>query len=302
MLPILCVGALTLDTIFRMERLPEGPGKFLPRETVDIAAGMATSAATAIARLGGKVALWASVGEDATSARLIDEISAEGVDCSNVRRVAGARSAFASIIVDAQGERIVVPQYDPALLAAPSTMPEIAPSRFAAVLADVRWPDAAEKALRAARQTGVPGVLDADTAPQAVLNRLLPLASHVVASEPAALALTGQNTAEGATLALSEQLSGFVAVTAGANGVFWVEEGAGALQHQRPPAVEAVDTLAAGDVFHGAFALGLAEGLAMPQIMKLAVTAAALKCEVFGGRRGAPSRAQVMQRLERSPF
>jgi len=45
---ILCVGALTMDTIFRLDTLPEQAGKYLPREAVEIAAGMASSAAAAM--------------------------------------------------------------------------------------------------------------------------------------------------------------------------------------------------------------------------------------------------------------
>ena len=56
---ILCLGALTLDTILRLDALPEKAGKYLPSEAVQIAAGMASSAAAAIARLGGDVAVWA---------------------------------------------------------------------------------------------------------------------------------------------------------------------------------------------------------------------------------------------------
>jgi sulfofructose kinase len=66
---ILCVGALTMDTIYRLPRLPDGPGKFLPTDVMEIAEGMAASAAASCARLGGDVALWASVGDDPVGAR-----------------------------------------------------------------------------------------------------------------------------------------------------------------------------------------------------------------------------------------
>ena len=42
---ILCVGALTMDTIFRLEDLPVGPGKFIPTEAVEVAEGMAAAQA-----------------------------------------------------------------------------------------------------------------------------------------------------------------------------------------------------------------------------------------------------------------
>ena len=81
--------------------------------------------------------------------------------------------------------------------------------------------------------------------------------------------------------------SEFVAVTAGAYGTYW------AGGHRPAFEVEAVDTLAAGDVFHGAFAFGLAEGWQIPAAIRFAAAAAAIKCTRFGGRLGAPTRAEV---------
>jgi sulfofructose kinase len=58
-------------------------------------------------------------------------------------------------------------------------------------------------------------------------------------------------------------------------------------------AVEAVDTLGAGDTFHGAFALALAEGRDIQAAMRFAAAAAAIKCTRFGGIEGAPLRGEV---------
>ncbi|MET3897194.1 sulfofructose kinase [Devosia sp. UYZn731] len=296
-LPILCVGALTLDTIFEMAELPSGPGKFIPVAAVEIAAGMASSAATAIARLGGAVALWASVGEDATGTWLIQEIAAEGVDCGAVRTVSAARSAFATILVDQDGERIIVPHYDAALLSPPEVMPTISKQAHSAVLVDVRWPLAAAQALTAARQAGIPAVLDADVARAETHELLLPLASHIVASEPAAQQLTGCADPAEAVERLAAQFESFVSVTAGAGGVYWFDRDTNQVRHCAAPKIAARDTLAAGDVFHGAFVLGLAEGRPMDWIMRLASMAAAIKCESFGGRLGAPKRGEVEARM-----
>jgi sulfofructose kinase len=57
--------------------------------------------------------------------------------------------------------------------------------------------------------------------------------------------------------------------------------------------VKAVDTLAAGDVFHGAFAFALASGMDEIAAFRFSAAAAAIKCERFGGRAGAPTRAEV---------
>src|SRR5690606_7349068 len=97
-------------------------------------------------------------------------------------------------------------------------------------------------------------------------------------------------------VAIAGRLDGFVAVTAGARGCYWVDA-EGRLRHAAPPPVAAIDTLAAGDVFHGAFTLRLAEGCTTGDCITFANAAAALKCSRFGGRLGAPDRDEVLALL-----
>ncbi|TPK89363.1 sugar kinase [Mesorhizobium sp. B2-4-12] len=292
---LLSVGALTLDTILHVEALPAHQGKFIASDGVQIASGMATSAACAAQRLGAEVSLWASTGDDPIGDQLIAGIAAEGVDCSHVRRVRGARSALASILVDAHGERIIVPFYDSRAQADPLALPFADVTTFDAVLADVRWPGAAALALKAARAAGLPAILDADTAPLAVLEQMLPLASHIVASEPAARIVCRHALApETACAELASRTDAFVAVTGGAEGTWWFDRSARIVRHVATPKVKVVDTLAAGDVFHGAFAVGLAEAMPIENALRFASAAAALKCQRFGGRLGAPGRAETV--------
>jgi sulfofructose kinase len=291
---LLSVGAATLDTIFRLETLPTTSGKFIPTEALEIAAGMATSAAVAARRLGANAALCACIGDDARAEQLMADYAAEGLDCRFVRRVPGARSAFSTILVDARGDRIIVPRYDPSLLQDISWLPLDEVATFDVVLADVRWPAASAAILRAARAANTPSLLDADTAAPDVLDLLVPLASHCVFSEPAALTFTATDNARDAVQALARLLpNAFVAVTAGPEGCFWFDRDLGAVQSLAAPAIQAVDTLAAGDVFHGAFAVGLAEGRPVADIVRRANAAAALKCTRFGGRLGAPTRDEL---------
>jgi sulfofructose kinase len=286
---ILCVGALTLDTIFRLETLPTMPGKVLPFEVVTVAEGMAAAQAASIARLGGEAALWASAGTDAAGDALVHQISEAGVDCGLVRRVPGARSAFSTVLMDRAGQTIIVPQYDAATAAAPDAAPDV--SGFAAVMCDVRWPDAAKLALRAAREQGLPAILDADVAPKPVLEVLAAEATHIVASAGGACGLARVADAEAVVTALRERYGVFVAVTAGERGCFWSE--GNRVRHTPAPVIEAVDTLAAGDVFHAGFAVGLTQGWAIDRIIAFASVAAAIKCTRFGGRLGCPTRAEV---------
>jgi sulfofructose kinase len=295
---VLFVGALTRDTLYRVEDFSRGPGKYLTEGTVSTASGMATNAATAAARLGGCPALWASVGGDALAPALIAEIAAEGVDCSPVRRVPGGRSALATIIVDGAGERWVLVDYDPVTQRAPdlSEVPDI--SKYAAVMVDVRWPGAARIALQAARAAGVPAVLDADVAPAEVLTDLARYAGHIVASAPGAAILTDGAAPEAATIRIAETFGCFACVTDGAVGAFFVEGPGQPTAHMPNPEVAVIDTNGAGDVFHGAFTQALAEGQAAVDCIRFASAAAALKCTVLGGRLGAPNRKNTLKLME----
>jgi len=57
--------------------------------------------------------------------------------------------------------------------------------------------------------------------------------------------------------------------------------------------IDAVDTLAAGDAFHGGFVLALAEGKDEIEAMRFGSAVAAIKCSRLGGGAGMPTRAEV---------
>lgn len=290
---VVCCGASSFDTIFQLDTLPTGPGKLLPGRVIEVAHGMAASAAAAIARLGGRSSLLSRVGDDAVGERIVADLTAAGIDCRFIRRAREARSPISTVLVDRQGERLVVPYYDPALGQDPSWLPLELVTRADAALVDIRWPEGAAAVLKAARAAGRPAVLDADIGPAGATAELAALASHIVFSEPAALALSGSDNPGAALRKLAGRFDGFLAVTAGPEGCFWLDRETGRIERLRPPPVEAVDTLAAGDVFHGAFTLALAEGAAIPHAIAFANAAAALKCRRFGGRLGAPDRGET---------
>ncbi|MBX5031410.1 sugar kinase [Rhizobium lentis] len=296
---VLCVGAAVLDTLFRVRALPAGQGKILPYEMLQIAEGMASSAAYAIVRLGGAASLWGAVGKDAAGERIVADLRNSGIDTSGMLRAEGARSAIATILIDDRGERLIVPFYDERLHDTVRPVTEREVSAFDAVLVDVRWPELALRTLIAAGKAGKPAILDGDVAGEGIIEMLAPAASHVVFSQPAAERLAGTaDLAESVGLLKRKFEHAFISVTAGEHGCLWFDDRSGAIRHLAAPKVRAIDTLAAGDIFHGAFALAIAEGMPIEESMRLSSMAAALKCQVFGGRIGAPTRAEVRDALQ----
>ena len=111
-------------------------------------------------------------------------------------------------------------------------------------------------------------------------------------------ATTGLDDLGAALAAMAGRTPSFLAVTQGPRDVLWRD---GAALRQSPVfAVEAIDTLGAGDVFHGAFTLALAEGRDVIAALRFAAAAAGLKCTRLGGSMAAPRRAEVDALLARS--
>ncbi|TDW32235.1 ribokinase/sulfofructose kinase [Rhizobium azibense] len=274
--------------------MPTGQGKVLPYDMLQIAEGMASSAAYAVVRLGGKASLWGAVGDDETGRRIIADLSLAGIDMSGMHIVQGARSAISTILVDDDGERLIVPFYDPELHRSIKLISTTEIAIFDAVLVDVRWPELALKALETAQSLGKPAILDGDVAADGVIERLGPAASHIVFSHPAAVKLAATEDCAAAIGVLKQRFPlAFISVTAGENGTYWYDDVNDCVMHMTARPTKTVDTLGAGDIFHGAFAFAVAQQLQIEEAIRISSAAAALKCQVFGGRTGAPDSDQL---------
>lgn len=298
MTSVLCVGHAVQDFVFGLPRLPAAPQKYRAHTFRTTGGGPAATAAVAVARLGGRALLAARIGDDPLADLITAELAGYGVDCSQVRRCAERGSSVSAVLVDDAGERLVVNHADPQLPTEAAWLPRPEALGADAVLADTRWPEGALVALSAARAAGLPAVLDADGGlPRD--DELLRAASHVAFSAEGLAELTGLDAVLPALESVAARVAGWCCVTAGAEGVYSIADG----RLRRHPAFEVVarDTLGAGDVWHGAFALALAEGRDEDAAVRFASAAAALKVQRFGGRAGVPARAEVESFLDSSP-
>ncbi len=287
---VLCIGIAVEDFIFRVDRFPTPGTKAVVEDFIVTGGGCAANAAIAIARLGGQARFAGPLGDDARSDRIVDGMARVGVDVDRVARVRGGVASLSGIFIDAAGERLLATRREQGLRSARAGDPETLLRDIAVVLADNHFPEFVLPICAAARRHGLRVVLDVDRATEPD-DALLALASHPIFSAEALRSTTGIDKLETALDRASDYCRGFVAVTDGSNGAHW--RGGAAVQHVPAFAVDSVDTLAAGDVFHGAFALALSEGRDEPQALRFASAAAALKCTRFGGIAGAPSRNEV---------
>jgi len=287
---VLCAGIAVEDFIFRVEAFPEPGAKIHAAELIAMPGGCAANAAVAVARLDGEARFAGPVGTDEASARFLAGMARNDVDTAGVVRVAGASISVSGIFVDRAGEKMVATRRGERLAEARTKDPDRLVADIDVVMADNRFPDFVEPILRAARRRGIAAVLDGDRATQPA-DPLFGIASHVIFSSEALRATTGLADLEAALRVIAGSACGFLAVTNGPDDVLWL---AGTSVRRMPVfAVEAIDTLGAGDTFHGAFALALAERREPIAAMRFAAAAAALKCMRFGGISGTPLRAEV---------
>jgi sulfofructose kinase len=211
----------------------------------------------------------------------------------------GLVTPISAVMVDPSGERTIVTFRDPELwkVHMPDTNQLL--EDCDAILTESRCAAFCTDLCAEARRRGIPVIVDVDRA-MSLREGLLNASSHLVfSSEP--LQETAGVTDDGQALKKIAKLTpSFLAGTRGPKGTIWLDE-QGNLQETPAFPVHTVDTLGAGDVFHGAFALAITEGQDLREALRFASAAAALKCTRFGGAFAAPQRAEVAELLSHSP-
>ncbi|PRY24266.1 sulfofructose kinase [Aliiruegeria haliotis] len=288
---VLVLGMAVVDFVMSMQSLPTEATKYRADKARIVGGGVAANAACAIARLGGAATLGARLGDDPLGDLILADLQKDGVDTTLVHRTPDGRSSFSSVYVDAAGERQIMNFRGEGLTETTGWISEAPRSR--AVLVDTRWTEGAAAALDLARDWDVPGIVDGEAPLDPVL---MEKATHLAFSRQGLRSVTGTGAIDAGLEMLARRYGNWICVTDGANGVFYTTPNG--IAHIPAFRVEVVDTLGAGDVWHGAFALSLAEGAGEPDAVRFANAAAALKCMTFGGRAGTPDRSAVQTILK----
>lgn len=283
---IICLGTAVIDRVFAVDAIPATPIKVQASDYRERCGGVAATAAVAVAALGHEAVYWGRLGDDAIAARLLEVLAQHGVDAQAVRRIPGGKSPTAAVIVDRNGERLLAAFRGSGLGDDPSWLPLGELDRADALLVDTRWLDGTIAALDAARARGVPSVLDADLGEPPILAALAARSDHTIFASIGLKRLTGLDDPEAGLRAARKETGGIVGVTMGPRGAWWLEDGE--VHHQPPFKVVARDTTGAGDTFHGAYALCIAQKKPIAEAMRYAAAAAAIKAERGNGWDGMP--------------
>jgi len=291
---VLCAGIVVLDEVFRVDDFPKPDGKVQARDFFVVNGGCAANAAVAVARLGGDAVLACPMGgpagADENGDRVLAALVREGIDCAACQRIGGLATALSAIFIDARGNRMIVTYRDDRIAAVTPQQPQALAARADIVLADNRYPAFVAPICAAARRRGIPVVLDGDR-PTVENDPLFRQATHLIFSSECLRETTGRADLAEGLLRIAGKTDAFLAVSNGPDDIVFLR----GRKPSRLPVfrVDAVDTLAAGDAFHGGFALALAEGQSEIDAMRFGAAVAALKCARLGGSGSIPRRGEV---------
>jgi ribokinase len=273
---VVVVGSVNMDLVATAPVLPRPGETVLGHDFAQVPGGKGANQAIAATRAGADVALIGAIGSDALGVTLRARLTASGVDVSLLRVVYGA-SGVALILVDGTGENMIVvaPGANSALIGL--TDAELAAIAGADVLIlQLEIPmETVAAAARAARDAGTRVVLNAAPARQLPTD----LVDHVD--------LLVVNEVEAAALADVVDRVERVVVTRGAAGAWFGDV------HVPAPAVDAVDTTAAGDAFTAALAVGWGEGRSLLDAVRWASAAGAAAVRRLGASSALPDRPEI---------
>jgi len=291
---ILCTGIIVLDEVFRVDEFPKPDGKVQAKGFFVVNGGCAANAAVAIARLGGRASLAGPMGgppgEDENGDRVLKAFAREHIDCSFCQRVDGLATALSAIFMNTRGDRTIVTYRDERIATTEPADPDAVVAAADAVLADNRYPVFVQPICEAARRKKLPVVLDGDR-PTREDDPLFSIATHVIFSWECLRETTGVTDLGEGLKRIARKTDAFLAVSNGPDDIVYLD---GGVLRQLPVfKISAVDTLGAGDAFHGGFALALAEGQSEVDAMRFGSAVAGIKCTRLGGSAGSPTRSEV---------
>jgi sugar/nucleoside kinase (ribokinase family) len=287
---ILGLGTVVVDHLAVLSAHPSQDTKnAIVRDHMQVGGPVPTALAM-LSRLGYHCGFMGRWGDDPFGHMIETDLTREGIDFAGAHVQPNARSGFAHVWVCGETASRTVAYHRP------DDGFDLSPT-FEAALSHCRalhldgWPGPA--ALAAARQAKAHGAyvtLDAGS-PKDGMAELIPFCDLLNVPQRFIRQWLGH---EEVTTALSQlQALGprIVTITHGEAGASLAC--GGERWHQPVPAVQAVDTTGAGDVFSGALVHGLLAQLPPQTMLQWAATAAALKCEGLGNRDALPSRSRI---------
>ncbi len=290
------LGIAVVDVVLRLERMPrwDDPGMVGGFALAD--GGPAGTACAVAAMFGVRTGFIDTVGNDEMAERKLHSLEQAGVDISRmVRRDTPEDHVVIVYVQEKTGERYF--SFLRGFLSQ-TVQPEeldrdyVTSARYLHL--DGSHPKAALQAARWMHEAGKNVVLDAAATNRAVpgwMRALVAETDVLICGSGFGAMLTGHKDPWQTGQAILDIGPRIVVQTEGINGSYTVSRD----EQFHTPAfkVDAVDTTGAGDVFHGAYLVGLTKGWDPGRTATFASAVSAIHCQVLGNRKGIPSMEDV---------
>lgn len=289
---VCALGCVCWDYVTHVAHFPEADAKVRLTELLQMGGGLSGTAMAAVSALGGRAAIFGRLGGDDFGRMILEGFAREGVATEGLQVVAGDTSQFAFCVAEeTTGHRAIFYMPGTYCRLGPGEVDLAALCDCRCLLVDHHHLGAAVEAAQYARAQGLPVVADIERDQPGAAD-FLAAVSHPIMPEAFLRLFTGQTDLAAAAATVRALGPETVIVTQGRRGATAFT--AGGAVHQPAFNVEpVVDTTGAGDVFHGAFAYGLALGYDLERNLAFSAAAAALSCRGQGGRGALPALAEV---------
>lgn len=276
----LFVGLTTLDLVYLASHPPAANEKIVAPDYTITAGGPVTNAAVAFTHLGNRATVLSAVGSHAIAHLVRDDLQHWQVSLGDLTPNHPEPPPVSSIVVSqATGERAVVSINAGKIQASATAIPADCLANVDIVLIDGHQMEVGQAIAQQAKSQNIPVVIDGGSWKQG-FETILPFVDYAICS---ANFQPPQCQTELDTVAyLQAQGISWIAITHGAEPVAWWERGR--MGTIAVPQVQAVDTLGAGDVFHGAFCHAILQGDFVSALTG-AARIAARSCQSFGTRK-----------------
>ncbi|MBS1707195.1 MAG: ribokinase [Armatimonadetes bacterium] len=295
MYDVVVIGSLMLDKVSRVGRLPRPSENVYASSKAVYLGGKGFNQALAAHRFGAKTLLVGCVGDDEGWDLFREALDKEGMDANGLHKKEQATTGQADIWVQKDGLNMIC-AYPGAndLLHPDDFLQKTNEGRYLSfgagvVLSQLEVPDVAAR-----QRCGWTSILN--PAPMRLFDRsMLQDLDYITPNESEVFALTGIEPVDDASCAaagrkLIDEGVKAVIITLGARGCYWVTERQEI--HFLAPAVKAVDTTAAGDVFNGVLS-AMVRGIEKDHAVRYALAAASLSTTRPGAAPSVPTRTEV---------
>lgn len=275
-------GLTTVDIQFLVEDYPEANTKNKADHNEVFAGGPATNAAITFSHLGGNSHLVSGIGNHHFTPLIADDLKHHRVEFTDITPDYDHLPTFASIITsEKNGDRTVFSHHPRNEEIQWHVLDHIALQSFDILMLDGFFMEFGVKIAKKAHKIGIPVVYDGGSWKEGA-EELLPFVDFAICSND--FFPPGTQTTEEvfAYLAGYENIKS-VAITRGKSDILYNLE-KGKTNRMKIPEMKAVDTLGAGDIFHGAFCYYFANHADFEKSLSQAAQIASHSCKFFGTR------------------